>query len=90
MNKSGLVAAMAEKSSLPRKDCEAALDAVVSIIGDALKNGEKVQLVGFGAFELKKRAARVGRNPKTREAVPIPASMAPVFTPGKPLKEKVI
>ena len=90
MNKSELVAAMAEKINLTKKDCEAALDAFVAAIGDALKNGDKVQLVGFGAFEVKDRAARTARNPKTNEPVHIPATRLPTFKPGKALKETVL
>lgn len=89
MNKNELVTAMAEKSSLTKKDCEAALDAFISSVGDALKNGDKIQLVGFGTFEVRERAARTGRNPRTKEAVEIPASKAPAFKPGKALKETV-
>ena len=89
MNKSELVAAMSEKSRLTKKDCEAALDAFVAAIGDALKSGDKVQLVGFGAFEVKERAARTARNPKTNEPVAIPATRLPTFKPGKALKETV-
>ena len=90
MNKSELVAAMSEKTRLTKKDCEAALDAFVAVIGDALKSGDKVQLVGFGAFEVKERAARTARNPKTNEPVAIPASRLPTFKPGKALKETVL
>ena len=90
MNKSELVAAMVKKSGLSRKDCEAALDAFVAATGDALKNGDKVHLVGFGTFEVKERAARVGRNPRTKEPVKIPASKHPAFKPGKVLKETVL
>ena len=89
MNKNELVAAMAEKSSLSRKKCEAALYAFVSAIGEALKRGDKVHLVGFGTFEVKERAARIGRNPKTKEPVNIPASKQPTFRPGNALKETV-
>ena len=89
MNKNELVAAMAEKSSLSRKKCEAALYAFLSAIGEALKCGDKVHLVGFGTFEVKERAARIGRNPKTKEPVNIPASKQPTFRPGKALKETV-
>ena len=89
MNKSELIAAMAEKSGLSKKNCEAALDAFVTTTGDALKCGDKVHLVGFGTFEVKDRAARIGRNPKTREPVDIPASRQPVFRPGKALRETV-
>lgn len=89
MNKSELIAAMTEKSGLTKKDCEAALDAFTTVIGDALKAGDKVQLVGFGSFEVKKRAARTGRNPRTKEPVEIPASKAPVFKAGKGLKDLI-
>jgi len=87
MNKAELVAAVAEKSGLTKKDSETALDAVVDSITAALKGGDKVSLVGFGAFEVKERAARMGRNPKTKEAIQIPASKAPVFKAGKALKD---
>ena len=90
MNKSKLVAVMAEKSGMSRKNCEAALAAFVAATGDALKNGDKVHLVGFGTFEVKERAARVGRNPRTMESVEIPASRQPAFRPGKALKETVL
>ena len=90
MNKRELVAAMAEKSGLSRKNCEAALDVFVVSVVDALKSGDKVHLVGFGTFEVKERAARVGRNPRTRELVNIPASKHPAFKPGKALKETVL
>ena len=90
MNKSELVAAMAEKSDLPKKQCEDALDAFVAAIGDVLKNGDKVKLLGFGTFEVKGRAARIGRNLKTKEPVNIPASKQPVFKPGKALKAAVL
>lgn len=89
MNKSDLITAMAEKSSLSKKDCEAALDAFVSAVGDTLKSGDKVQMVGFGTFEVRERSARMGRNPQTKEVVEIPASKAPAFKPGKALKETV-
>ena len=90
MNKSKLVAAMAEKSGLSKKDCETVLDVFVSAIGDGLKNGEKIRLTGFGTFEVKERAARVGRNPRTKEPVNIPATRHPIFKPGKVLKETVL
>ena len=89
MNKSELITAMSEKSSLSKKDCEAALDAFVSAVGDALKSGDKVQMVGFGTFEVKKREARIGRNPKTKEEIQIPATKVPAFKPGKALKDIV-
>ena len=87
MNKNELIAAMAEKSGLTKKDAGAALDAFASSVLDALKNGDKVQLVGFGTFEVKSRAARTGKNPRTGEAVEIPASKAPSFKPGKAFKD---
>ena len=90
MNKSELVNAMSVKSRLSKKDCEAALDAFIVTIKDALKNGEKIQLVGFGAFEVKERAARTARNPRTNETVNIPASKLPTFKPGKALKDSVL
>ena len=90
MNKSELVAAMAKKSGLSKKNCEAALEAFVTSSVDALKNGDKVHLVGFGTFEVKERAARTGRNPRTMEPVNIPASKQPTFRPGKALKETVL
>ena len=89
MNKAELITSMAEKSQLTKKDAEAALKAFIDSVQEALENGEKVQLVGFGTFETRERAAREGRNPRTKEAIIIPASIAPVFKPGKELKEKV-
>lgn len=89
MNKSELVAAMAKKSSLSKKDCQDALDAVVAVIEDVLKGGDKVKLPGFGTFEVKARAARIGRNPKTKEPVDIPACKQPAFRAGRALKEAV-
>ena len=89
MNKTELIAAVAEKADLSKKDAEAAITAAVEAITGALIEGEKVQLVGFGSFEVKTRAARVGRNPKTREEIKIPASKYPVFKAGKALKDQV-
>ena len=89
MNKRDLVAAMAEKSNLSRKSCEAALDSFVAAVEDALKSGDKVHMVGFGTFEVKERAARMGRNPRTKDTVEIPASRQPAFRPGKTLKENI-
>ncbi|MDR1736188.1 MAG: HU family DNA-binding protein [Oscillospiraceae bacterium] len=89
MNKAELISAVADKTGLSKKSSEGAVNAVVDVIGDALKGGDKVQLVGFGSFEVKKREARVGRNPKTKEEINIPASKAPVFKPGKALKDSV-
>jgi len=87
MNKNELVVAMAEKTGLSKKDCAAALDAFTGSVQDALKAGDKVSLVGFGAFETKVRHERVGRNPRTKEEVKIPACKAPVFKAGKALKD---
>ena len=89
MNKTELVAAMAEKAELSKKDAESALKAFVDVVTDELKKGEKVQLVGFGSFEVKSRAARTGRSPRTKEVVEIPASKVPVFKAGKALKDAV-
>ena len=89
MNKAELIAAAAEKAELSKKDTEAAVNAVVDVITAALKKGDKVQLVGFGSFETRKRAARVGRNPRTKETIEIPASSVPAFKAGKALKDAV-
>lgn len=89
MNKGELIAAVAEKAGITKKDSEAAVDAVIGAITGALKKGDKVQIVGFGAFEVKTRASRTGRNPATGEPVEIPASKAPVFKAGKALKDAV-
>ena len=89
MNKTELVAAVAEKTGLSKKDSEKAVNAAFDSITEALAAGEKVQLVGFGAFEIKERNARVGRNPKTKEEIQIPASRVPVFKAGKALKDVV-
>ena len=87
MNKTELIAAVAEKADLSKKDAEAAITAAVEAITGALIEGEKVQLVGFGSFEVKTRAARVGRNPKTGEEIPISEARLPVFKAGKALKD---
>ena len=89
MNKSELIAAMAAKTGETKKDAEAALNSFVNVVTEALVKGEKVQLGGFGSFEVRKRAARKGRNPQTKEEIKIPASKAPVFKAGKALKELV-
>lgn len=89
MNKSDLIAAMAAKTGETKKSAEASLDAFISTVTESLKKGEKVQLVGFGSFEVRKRAARKGRNPRTKEEIKIPASKAPVFKAGKALKDLV-
>ena len=89
MNNTELIAAVAEKADLSKKDAEAAITAAVEAITGALIEGEKVQLVGFGSFEVKTRAARVGRNPKTGEEIPISEARLPVFKAGKALKDAV-
>lgn len=89
MNKAELINAAADKAGLSKKDTEAAVDAAIKAITEALAAGDKVQLVGFGSFEIRARAARIGRNPKTKEEIKIPASKVPVFKPGKALKDIV-
>ena len=89
MNKSDLTAAIAAKTGSTKKDAEATLNAFVDVVTDSLVKGDKVQLVGFGSFEVRKRAARKGRNPQTKEEIKIPASKAPVFKAGKALKDLV-
>ena len=89
MNKTELVAAIAEKTQLTKKDSEMALKAFVNVVSEELKKGEKIQLVGFGTFEISNRAARTGKNPQTGNAIDIPASKAPKFKAGKALKETV-
>ena len=89
MNKAELINATAEKAGLSKKDTETAINAAIDAISAALAQGDKVQLVGFGSFEVKQRAARLGRNPKTKEELKIPASKVPVFKAGKALKDTV-
>ena len=89
MNKSELIAAIATKKKKKKKDAEATLNAFVNVVSETLAKGDKVQLVGFGSFEVRKRAARKGRNPQTKEEIKIPASKAPVFKAGKALKDLV-
>ena len=89
MNKAELINAAAEKTGLSKKDTEAAITAAIEVITEALTQSEKVQLVGFGSFEVKNRAARIGRNPKTKAQIEIPASKTPVFKAGKALKDAV-
>ena len=89
MNKAELINAVAEKAGLSKKDTETVVNATIDVIAGALADGDKVQLVGFGAFEVKSRAERTGRNPKTKEEIKIPASKVPVFKPGKALKDVV-
>ncbi len=87
MNKTELVAAMAEQAGVSKKDAEKTLKAFTDVVAEELKKGEKVQLVGFGTFEVSKRAAREGRNPQTGKTMKIAASMAPKFKAGKALKD---
>lgn len=89
MNKTELINAVAEASELSKKDATKAVDAVFEAITDSLKSGDKVQLIGFGNFEVRERAARKGRNPQTGEEIEIPASKVPAFKPGKALKDAV-
>lgn len=87
MNKTELIAAVAEKVGITKKDAERVVNATVETIAKTLTDGEKVQLSGFGIFEVKNREARVGRNPRTKEAVQIPATKLPVFKASKSLRE---
>ena len=89
MNKAELITSISEKSKLTKKDAEAALKGFIESVQEALANGEKVQLVGFGTFETRERAAREGRNPRTKETIQIPASTVPVFKAGKEFKDTV-
>ncbi|MDO5695600.1 MAG: HU family DNA-binding protein [Eubacteriales bacterium] len=89
MNKTELVAGLAEKAAISKKDAEAVVKAFVEIVTEELQKGEKVQLVGFGTFEVGERSARIGRNPKTGEEIKIAASKSPRFKAGKALKDAV-
>jgi len=89
MNKSDLINAVASKAELTKKDAEAAVSAVISSISEALASGESVQLVGFGTLEVRDRAAKQGRNPKTGEPITVPAAKVPAFKAGKALKDSV-
>ena len=89
MNKAELIAEVAAKTGLSKKDTEKAMNAALDTITASMKNGEKVSLVGFGVFDVKEREARMGRNPRTKEEIPIPASRVPQFKAGKALKEAV-
>ena len=89
MNKTELIAKVAETAGFSKKDAEKAINATVDAITDALIAGDKVQLVGFGTFEVRERAARTGRNPKTKETITIAASKAPAFKAGKAFKEAI-
>ena len=89
MNKQELIKSMAEKTSLNKTNSEKVLNAFIESVQEALENGEKVQLIGFGTFETKERAARVGLNPRTKEKIDIPAKKVPAFKAGKEFKEKI-
>ncbi|MBQ3583951.1 MAG: HU family DNA-binding protein [Lachnospiraceae bacterium] len=89
MNKAELVAAIAEKTELSKKDAEKALKAFTDVVAEELKKGNKIQLVGFGTFDVAKREAREGRNPQTGATMKIPASKAPKFKAGKALKDEI-
>ena len=90
MNKTELIGAVAEKAEMTKKDAEKAVNAVLASIEDAMAKGDKVQLVGFGTFEVRQRAARTGRNPQTGKEIKIAATKVPAFKPGKALKESVV
>ncbi|BCJ85710.1 HU family DNA-binding protein [Effusibacillus dendaii] len=89
MNKGDLIATVAENTSLKKADAEKAVNAILDSISEAMQNGEKVQLIGFGTFETRQRAARSGRNPQTGKEISIPASQVPTFKPGAGLKDLV-
>ena len=89
MNKTELVAAIASKANISKKDAEASVKAFTEVVAEELKKGEKIQLVGFGTFEVSKRAARTGRNPQTGAEMKIPASKAPKFKAGKALNDSI-
>lgn len=89
MNKNELVRAVAEAADISKKDADAAVTAMIDVITESLKEGNPVQLVGFGSFEVRKRSARIGHNPRTGEEMEIPATVVPLFKPGKILKDSV-
>ena len=89
MNRTELVAAVAQKAEISKKDAEKAVAAFTEVVAETLKNGDKISLVGFGTFDVSERAARTGRNPQTKETIEIPASKAPKFKAGKALKDIV-
>lgn len=89
MNKTELITAIAEKSGLSKKDADKALAAFIETVTDTLKSGDKIQLVGFGNFEVRERSARTGRNPQTKQTIEIAASKAPVFKAGKAFKDAI-
>lgn len=88
MNKAALISKIAEKSDMPKKQVETVLNSFVETVLETLKEGDKVQLMGFGTFEVKERAARVGRKPSTGESIEIPAKKIPAFKPGKGFKDE--
>ncbi|PFG14640.1 DNA-binding protein HU-beta [Bacillus sp. es.036] len=90
MNKAELLSTVAERAAMSKKDTARVVDTLMDTIAEALAKGEKVQLVGFGNFEVRERSARKGRNPQTGEEIQIQASKTPAFKPGKALKEKVV
>jgi len=90
LNKTQLIKKVAAVSGKTQKDTEEIIDAILEVITKTLVDGEKIKLTGFGQFEVKERKARIGRNPKTNEEIPIPATKKPVFTPGKLLKDAVV
>ena len=89
MNKTQFIAAVAEKSELTKKDADKAVNAMIEVIADTLKAGDKVQIMGFGNFEVKERAERAGINPATKQRITIAASKSPVFKAGKALKDSI-
>lgn len=89
MTKADLINAVAEKSGFSKKDSEKAINAVIGSVTDALVKGDKVQIVGFGTFEVRERAAKIATNPRTKEKMPVPAKKAPAFKAGKALKDAV-
>ena len=89
MNKTEFVAAIAEKAGLSKKDADKAVSALIETVTDALKNGDKIQLVGFGTFEVRERPERTGRNPRTKETITIPATKVPAFKAGQGFKATI-
>lgn len=89
MNKAELITAVAEKADLTKRDVETVVNAITEVIEEALTKGEKVSLVGFGTFEVRDRAARMGRNPQTKQEIKIPATRVPAFRAGKSLKDRI-
>lgn len=89
MNRTELIAEVAEKAEISQKDADAAVTAIIDVVTESLRRGEKVQLVGFGTFDIKERAARMAHNPQTKELISVAASKVPVFKAGKALKDTV-